>query len=54
MNMTLLDGREVRKKLLDDLKNKLDKLDRRLGLTVIQIGSNDSSNIYVNQKEKYS
>ena len=52
MNMTLLDGREVRKKLLDDLKNKLDKLDRRLGLTVIQIGSSDSSNIYVKQKEK--
>lgn len=52
MNVTLLDGREVREKLLDDLKNKLDKLDKRLGLTVIQIGSSDSSNIYIKQKEK--
>lgn len=50
--MKLLDGREVKAKVLEELKEKIDKLDTKLGLTVIQIGEDPASTVYVGQKNK--
>lgn len=50
--MELLNGKEVKLKKLNDLKEKLKDLDTTLGLTVIQIGNDSASNVYVNQKNK--
>lgn len=48
--MELLDGKVVKAKLLLDLKEKVDKLDTKLGLTVIQVGEDPASSVYVRQK----
>lgn len=50
--MELLDGKVVKAKLLEDLKEKIDKLDTKLGLTVIQVGEDPASSVYVRQKSK--
>ena len=50
--MEILDGRKVKKELLQKLKEEVMKLDKKLGLTVIQIGDDPASNVYVRQKEK--
>ena len=50
--MILLDGKEVKLKVLEELKEKLTKLDRNLGLVVIQVGNDPASNVYVKQKNK--
>lgn len=50
--MELLNGKEVKLKKLNDLKEKLKDLNTILGLTVIQIGNDSASNVYVNQKNK--
>lgn len=50
--MILLDGKEVKSKILDDVKTNVSKLDKKLGLTVIQIGEDPASSVYVRQKEK--
>lgn len=48
--MELLDGKVVKARLLLDLKEKVDKLDTKLGLTVIQVGEDSASSVYVRQK----
>lgn len=50
--MKLLDGKEVKLKMLDDLKKDVDSLDCKLGLTVIQVGEDSASTVYVGQKNK--
>lgn len=50
--MELLDGKVVKDKLLEDLKDKINKLDTKLGLTVIQVGEDPASSVYVRQKNK--
>ena len=50
--MNILDGKEVRKSILDKLKKELNSIDKTLGLAVIQIGNDDASNVYIKQKEK--
>ena len=50
--MILLDGKMVKEKRLSKLKEKLQKINRPLGLAVIQIGNDSASNIYVANKEK--
>ena len=50
--MKLLDGKKVKEKILNDLKKDLAKLDRPLGLVVIQVGEDPASSVYVRQKEK--
>ena len=50
--MNRLDGKEVRKSILDNLKKELNSIDKTLGLAVIQIGNDDASNVYIKQKEK--
>ncbi|MBR3198765.1 MAG: bifunctional 5,10-methylenetetrahydrofolate dehydrogenase/5,10-methenyltetrahydrofolate cyclohydrolase [Bacilli bacterium] len=50
--MILLDGKKAKISILEELKEELLKLDRKLGLTVIQIGDDPASNVYVRNKGK--
>lgn len=48
----ILDGKKLRDKLLDGLKLKIDKLDKKPSLAVILVGEDAASKIYVNNKKK--
>jgi len=48
----LLDGRKVRDSILEELKYRIEKLDKKLKLCVIEIGDNFSNKVYLKQKEK--
>ena len=50
--MQLLDGKLVRDNIIIDIKDKINKLDRKLCLAVISVGNNDSNDIYINTKKK--
>ena len=50
--MILLDGRKAKIEILENLKKEIIKLDRKLGLAVIQIGLDPASNVYVKNKNK--
>lgn len=50
--MMLLDGKQVKKEILESLKEELLEISRPLGLTVIQVGEDPASKVYVGQKEK--
>ena len=52
MNLKLLDGKVVKTMALEWLKKLVNEIERPLGLTVIQVGDNASSNIYIKQKRK--
>lgn len=48
----ILDGKIVKKEILDSLKEEVLNLQEKPKLVVIQVGNNESSNIYINQKIK--
>ena len=48
----ILDGKSLRNKILEELKTKLDKYDKKPTLVVILVGNNPASKIYVNNKKK--
>ncbi len=50
--MELLDGKIVKKEILDQVKKLVNDINRPLGLTVIQVGDDEASKVYVRQKEK--
>jgi methylenetetrahydrofolate dehydrogenase (NADP+)/methenyltetrahydrofolate cyclohydrolase len=50
--MILLDGKKVKEEKINLLKEKINKLPRKLKLVVIQVGNNEASNIYINSKRK--
>jgi len=50
--MILLDGKKVKEEVLNEIKEENAKLDRKLGLVVIQVGDDPASSVYVRQKEK--
>ena len=50
--MMLLDGKKVKKEIWEDIKKELIEINRPLGLTVIQVGEDPASKVYVGQKEK--
>lgn len=50
--MKLLDGKELRKKKLEELKERIKTVDKQLGLAVVQVGADEASNVYIKQKEK--
>ena len=50
--MNILDGKLVRKSIIDNLKKDLKKIDKTLGLAVISVGDNEASKVYIKQKEK--
>ena len=50
--VTILDGKKLREKILEDLKQKLDKFQVKPTLVVILVGENPASKSYVNNKKK--
>jgi len=48
----ILDGKLVSKKILDDVKESVFNLNRKLGLSIILIGDIEAGRVYVKQKEK--
>ena len=50
--MEIIDGKKVASKLLEDLKEKIDKLEKKPGLAVILANDNPASKVYVASKEK--
>lgn len=50
--MELLDGKKAKLMILEDLKEQLLTIDKKLGLTVIQVGNDPASNTYIGQKQK--
>ena len=48
----ILDGKKLRDKILVELKEKINKLDKKPTLVVILVGENPASQIYVNNKKK--
>ena len=49
---TILDGKKLRDKIFEDLKNKIDKMEKKPTLAVILVGENPASQIYVRNKKK--
>ena len=47
----IMDGKSLSLKILDDIKEKTALLKKRPGLSVILIGNNPASSIYVKNKE---
>lgn len=50
--MIIMNGRDLKKEKLEKLKEKITQLNKKLGLAVIQVGNDEASNVYVNQKAK--
>ena len=50
-NMIIMDGRKIKENILNNLKIEIDKLKLKPSLTVIQVGNDEASNIYVRQKK---
>jgi methylenetetrahydrofolate dehydrogenase (NADP+)/methenyltetrahydrofolate cyclohydrolase len=50
--MILISGKEVAENLKKEIKEKIEKLDKKLGLAVIRIGDDEASKIYINLKNK--
>lgn len=49
--MELLNGKEVANKIKDQLKEEVSKMQKDICLTVIQVGDNKASNVYVRNKK---
>ena len=47
-----MDGKLIKKQILEELKNKVSEMEEKPSLVVIQIGDNDASNVYIKQKAK--
>ena len=50
--MILLDGKSVSQKILNEVKERVSKLDKKPHLVVILVGDNQASKIYVKNKQK--
>ena len=50
--MIIIEGKKVAQKLLEDLKEKIEKLEKKPGLAVILANDNPASKVYVSSKEK--
>lgn len=50
--MTIMDGKMLRDKILDEVKDKIEKNNLKLKLAIILVGDNEASKIYVRNKEK--
>ncbi len=48
----ILDGKKLRDKILNDLRQKLDRFDKKPTLVVVLVGDNAASKIYVANKKK--
>lgn len=50
--MTIIEGKKIRDKILDEVKDKIEKNNLELKLAIILVGDNEASKIYVRNKEK--
>lgn len=50
--MKILDGKKIKKEILDELKDEVSKLSDKPNFVVIQVGNNEASNVYIKQKAK--
>ena len=50
--MIIMNGKEYKAILLEELKKKVSTLPNQLGLAVLQVGNDEASNVYVKQKGK--
>lgn len=50
--MVIIDGRELKERKLQEIKNNVGELGSTLGLAVVQVGDNEASKVYIRQKEK--
>ena len=48
----ILDGKTLSKKILEEIKVEVEKLDKKPHLAVILVGDDPASRIYVNNKKK--
>ena len=48
----IIDGLMISKKIKDELKEKIEKLNIKPSLTVVQVGDNSASNLYIKNKKK--
>ena len=48
----ILDGKKLKDEILNDLKNKVKNLNKKPTLCVVQVGNDEASNVYINQKKK--
>ena len=52
--MKIISGTNVRKELLEEYKKTIEKENLKIGLSIIQLGDNESSNTYIKNKIKYT
>ena len=50
--MILMNGKDLKNIKILELKDKVNELNVKLGLAVIQVGNDEASNVYIKQKEK--
>jgi len=50
--MKIIDGKKIKKEILDELKDEVSKLKDKPNFVVIQVGNNEASNVYIKQKAK--
>lgn len=50
----IINGRSIAEKILDDLRQKVDKLPRKPKLAIILVGTNPASLSYIRQKEHFA
>lgn len=48
----IMDGRNIKKQVLEEVKREVFELNDRPGLTVIQVGDDSASNVYIKNKQK--
>ena len=51
--MIILDGKKYRDELLEQYKDKIEKENLNITIAIIQVGSNEASNIYVKTKKNF-
>ena len=51
MIMNLIDGREIREEILEDLRKRIENSDVKPSLVIILVGDNKASAVYVRQKK---
>lgn len=49
--MQIMNGKNLKKKQLLELKEQLLQLNEKLGLAVVQVGNDEASKVYVRQKK---
>lgn len=50
--MKIIDGKKIKKEILDELKETVSKLKDKPNFVVVQVGNNEASNVYIKQKAK--